>query len=314
MNEAQALSKMVAPGQQRPGIWREGVLQIWVTRLCDKSCFGCTQGSNLSGKMRTMPLDQFEDAVKSLNGYFGVVGLFGGNPAVLKNFEDYCDILKRYVPFSQRGIWCNNPMGKASIMRECFNPDVSNLNVHLEQAAYDEFKRDWPESKPFGLHEDSRHSPVFVAMQDVIEDEAERWELIGNCDINRTWSALIGTFRGELRAWFCEIAGSQSMLHQDEPEYPDTGIAVVPDWWRRPMQDFAEQVRYHCHACGVPMRGYGSLAQVSDDQGTEFVSATHLSVYKPKRSKRQVELVTDRKQLAEQSLASMVDYIGNSQR
>lgn len=312
MTEAEALAQMIAPGQRRPGMWLDGTIQIWVTRACDKSCFGCTQGSNLGGKMRTMPLDLFEQAIISLKDYWGVVGIFGGNPATIKDFEKYCDIIKLHIPYTQRGIWCNNPLGKGMLMRDCFNPDYSNLNVHMDGAAYDEFKRDWPESKPFGLNEDSRHSPVFVAMKDVIADESERWELIANCDINRRWSSLIGMFRGELRAWFCEIAGSQSMLHQDEPDYPDTGVTVEPGWWRRPMADYAHQARKHCHECSVPLRGRGELACASEVDGKEFVSATHLSIYKPKRPRRQVVVVTDRKQIEEQSLKLATDYVGNS--
>lgn len=258
-----------------------------------------------------MPLDQFEQALLSLKGYHGVIGLFGGNPAILPNFAEYCALIRRHVPYSQRGLWCNNPLGKGAIMRDTFNPAVSNLNVHQDQAAYDEFLRDWPESRPFGLDSDSRHSPVFVSMRDVIADESERWDLISRCDINRTWSALIGTFHGQLRAWFCEIAGSQSMLHQDDPDYPDTGVAVVPGWWQRPMADFAHQVRQHCHACGVPMRGWGELANAPEQSGLEFVSAEHLAIYRPKRRDRQVITITARQQLPEQALGTMVDYIGN---
>jgi len=36
-------------------------------------------------------------------------------------------------------------------------------------------------------------------MQDVIADEAERWDLIARCDINRHWSALVGVVPGNLR-------------------------------------------------------------------------------------------------------------------
>lgn len=314
MNEQEALSKMVAPGDRRPGIWGEGVLQIWVTRACDKSCFGCTQGSNLGGKVRTMPLDLFEQAVVSVKDYFGIVGLFGGNPATLKDFAQYCDILKLHIPYSRRGIWCNHPKGNGMLMRDCFNPQYSNLNVHLDREAYEEFRRDWPESQPFGLESDSRHSPVFVAMRDVIPDESERWRLIADCDINRRWSALIGMFRGQLRAWFCEIAGSQAMLHQDEPDYPDTGVPVEPGWWRRPMADYVPQVRKHCHECGVPMRGRGELAQADELAGKEFVSATHLAIYKPKRRGRQVVVVNDREQVKEQTLSLSTDYVGNAAR
>lgn len=327
MNEQQALARMTAPGTKRPGKFRQGVIQIWTTRACDKSCFGCTQGSNLAGKPGMITPAQFEEAVKSLVGYFGVVGIFGGNPATHPQFETLCLILAKYIPKEKRGLWCNNPLGKGRIMREVFNPSVSNLNVHLDQKAYDEFKRDWPECHPVGLKQDSRHSPPYVAIKDVIADESLRWSMISDCDINKHWSAMIGIFRGQLRAWFCEIAGAQSMLHQGNPDYPDTGMPVNPDttgpivyqgktyesWWQLPMTAFAHQVRKHCHDCGVPLRGYGELAQAPDDQGKEQTSKTHEDIYIPKRKGRRVELAVVRSDLGP-PLRSMVDYLGNSQR
>lgn len=311
MNEQEAIAKMVAPGARRPGKWRQGVIQIWVTRACDKSCFNCTQFSNLRGNPGMMNPEQFEQACLSLKGYFGVVGMFGGNPAIHPRFEQLCDIMQEHVPFEQRGLWSNNPLGHGKKMRETFNPQYSNLNVHLDQQAYVEFKRDWPECHPVGLHKDSRHAPAGgLAMMDVIDDESERWDLISDCDINKHWSAMICVFRGELRALFCEIAGAMSMLHQYDPDWPDLGVPVVPGWWEKPLADFADQVRYHCHRCGVPLDGYGELAQAR--QGKEQTTLTHADLYKPKTPGRLVELVTDRKQVKEKGVESFVDYIGNS--
>jgi hypothetical protein len=371
MNEQQALSLMIAPGTRRPGKYREGVIQIWTTRACDKSCFGCTQGSNLAGKPGLISVEQFRQACKSLKGYFGVVGMFGGNPATHPQFEDLCAVMREEVPFGQRGLWSNNPMSfrNAVIMRNTFNPRVSNLNVHLDEVAYSLFKEGWPESIVVGLHEDSRHSPPYVAMKDVLKkpcpncdgtgkvdygeegsfpcatcnstgqiyDEEKAWELISGCDINKHWSAMIGVFRGELQAWFCEIAGAQAMLHQGEEDYPDTGISLMfervagPDypWWKLGMVDFAEQVRKHCHECGIPLRGHGELAQadkinteyggtlsagmVEPSDAKEQVSATHQAVYKPKRKGRRVELVTVEEQLGP-PLQRVTDYLGNARR
>ena len=312
MNEQQALRKMISPGMKRKAAWRGGIVQIHITRACDKACFGCTQGSNLGGKTGMIPLDLFEQAVVSLKDYFGVVGIFGGNPALHPKFGELCEILRSHIPKVRCGLWCNHPKGHGSVMRQTFNPAVSNLNVHLDQEAYSEFKRDWPESGPFGLYEDSRHSPVYVAMKDVIEDESERWDLISKCDVNQQWSSMIGMFRGELRAWFCEIAGAQSILHQNHPDYPDTGVEVTSDWWKKSMTDFAGQVRKHCHDCGVPLRGYGSLAQ--DEAGVEQVSATHMEVYQLKRPGRALQLVEDRSEVSEQSLKSFVSYLQNSEK
>lgn len=319
MTETEALKRMIAPGIKRPGKYRQGVIQVWVTRACDKACYGCTQGSNLAGRPEMITPDQYEAALQSLAGYWGVVGMFGGNPATHPNFEGLCELLCKYVPFEQRGLWCNSPMGKGKIMRKVFNPAVSNLNVHLDAKAYAEFKRDWPECSPVGLQQDSRHSPPFVAMKDLEElTEGERWALIADCDINKHWSALIGVFRGEVRAWFCEVAGAQAMLHQHEPDYPDTGVSLMfervmgPDmpWWKLGMIDFQEQVRKHCHECGVPLRGHGELAQAR--AGKEQTSVTHAAIYQPKRDRR-VELVVRREQLGE-PVGRVIDYLKNGVR
>lgn len=298
---------MKSPADRRPGIWRGGVLQIMVTRACDLSCNSCTQGSHLAGKPVVMTPQQFEVAVKSLcavnsiggkliaPAYFGVIGIFGGNPCVSPYFPELCEILKRYIPFDQRGLWSNNLNGHGVLCRKTFNPDVSNLNVHMNKEAYDEIRRDWPMANPKGL-EDSRHSPPFVAMQDM-EDmtDDERWNLIGNCDVNQRWSALIGVFRGELRGYFCELAGSQAMLHEAEQDYPDLGVPIEPGWWNHPISKFDSQVRYHCFACGHPLRGRGDFARTGT---VEQVSKTHQSIYKLKKPLgKKVQIITKRSQL-----------------
>ena len=288
---------MKSPRDKRD-VYMRGVLQIHLTRVCDLACTNCTQGSQLSGKMGYMTTDQFRTACESLVGYFGIVGIFGGNPVLAPNFEEICEVMRELIPFEHRGIWTNALHGKGKIARETFCPWHSNLNVHCSEEAYDEMLRDWPESRPFvkGLEEDSRHSPPFVAMQDM-EDmtDAERWSLIGNCDVNQRWSALIGIFRGELRGYFCELAAAQAMLHQYEPDYPDLGHAVVPGWWNKGIESFEAQIRYHCFACGHPLRGVGDFATTGK---TEQVSKTHANVYKLKRpAGKTVQLITRRDQL-----------------
>lgn len=290
-------STMLSPRDPRPG-WT--VLQIHVTRACDQACIGCTQGSQLAGKPVVMTPEQFEEALRSLmigkRWYFGTVGVFGGNPCVHPEFEKLCHLMQRWVPREQRGLWSNNLMGYGKLCRETFNPERSNLNVHLNEAAYWEIRRDWPEAHPKGLEDDSRHSPPYVAMQDM-EDmtDEQRWNLIGDCDVNQRWSALIGVFRGELRGYFCELAGAQAMLHEAEPSYPDLGHRITPGWWDKPMESFQAQVRYHCFACGHPLRGHGDWAT---NGTTEQVSKTHANIFKLKKPKgKTIQLVTKRSEL-----------------
>lgn len=310
MIREEAISKMIAPGQRRKGKWRDGVIQIHITRACDRACYSCTQASNLLLKPDFITLENFEIAVKSLVGYFGVVGMFGGNPALHPDFPELCNILAKYIPREQRGLWCNNPMKHGKLMSTIFNPKHSNLNVHQSQEAYNAFKRDWPECKPCGLNEDSRHSPVYASMIDMDVPESQRWELISKCDINHHWSAMIGQFRGQPRAWFCEIAGGQAMLMQNDPEYPDTGIYPDQGWYRKPLIDFANQIDQHCHNCAVPLKGRGQLANSTTDK--EQTTKYYLPVFKPKHN-REVEVVESADQLGT-PLGLMTDYIGNSKK
>jgi hypothetical protein len=205
-----------------------------------------------------MTPDQARVAFDSLQGYFGVIALFGGNPCISPHFEEICKIMRGAVPWNRRGLWSNHPLGKGKICRQTFNPAVSNLNVHESQEAYNEFAGDWPESKPYlkGLDCDSAHRPPFVELNQMIPDEAERWRLIRDCKINAEWSAMIGIFRGQLRGWFCEIAGAQSMLHQYDSEICEKcgGKGTTTAQYH---PEGVEPVEYPCWDCAPTGGFYG---------------------------------------------------------
>jgi len=301
-----ANSRMKAPGDER-NTWGHGIIQIMITRACDLACINCTQGSNLAGKPMIMSLPQFEEAVRSLKDYYGIVGIFGGNPCMHPKFADICNVLAEHIPYHRRGLWSNNLNGHGKLCRATFNPEVSNLNVHTSFEAYSEMLRDWPECHPKGVH-DSRHSPVFVAMKDLDIPFSEMWELIQNCDINQLWSAMIGVFRGELRAWFCEVAGAQSMLHENEPSYPDTGLKVTEHWWKLPIASFTNQVMKHCFECSVPLKGMGDLAI---NGHVEQVSKTHEKIFHLKRANtRLIQVITRRDELGGE-VEHATNYIEN---
>lgn len=290
MEAAEALAQMVIPSQRRKGVWLDGICQVMITRACNLSCVHCSAGSDLGGKPMMMTVEQFRQACISLESYFGVVGVFGGNPAIHPQFDKICEVMRGVIPFPRRGLWCNALLGKGAHARVTFNPKVSNLNVHMDREAYEEFRATWPESTPYlkGLDRDSVHSSPWVSMTDLGIPEEKRWEHISKCDINRWWSSLIGVWRGELRMWFCEIAAHQAMLNEGNPDYPDTGLPVTPDTWRRPMADWEHQVRAHCHDCGIPLRRPGRPALGSDP--IEF-SETHRAIARPKVRDRQVSFV-----------------------
>jgi hypothetical protein len=211
-------------------------------------------------------------------------------------------------------------------MRSTFNPIHSNLNVHLDREAYNEFVIGWPEARhevkgldpswaeskgrPNHIVGDARHAPPYVSMSDLGIPEGERHKLISQCDVNQNWSAMICVVNGELRGFFCEIAGAMAMLHQSNPAWQDLGVKITPGWWKKGMDEFRDQVRWYCHRCGIPMKGHGELAIGGT---TEQVSETHRDIYRTKSPLRKVELVTLREQLKE-PLERATDYIQNGSK
>jgi len=284
------------------------IMQIWVTRSCDKACFNCTQGSNLVGKPYRISPEQFETACKSLKGYPGVIAMFGGNPCIHPNFEALCEIARKEIPYRQRGIWTNNLLGKGGVCRSTFYPGSCNFNVHMDSKAAKEFEKTWPETrgKIKGLNNDCGHSPVFVSMKD-LEDlsESSMWEAISRCDINKKWSPMIGVFRNKLRGWFCEVAGSQSIQCQEIQNYPDTGVAIKPNWWKLGLESYGDQILQHCPNCAVPLRGRGQLAV----GGTYQQSSKAYEHCRPRKGK--VEVIENLVQLKCDTVKSFTAYSSN---
>lgn len=326
MDEATCLSKMVAPRDTRHGIWRGGIVQCFITRNCNLRCANCSQMSQLSaqnGRFLMTP-DTAELIFRSLKDANFVVGIFGGAPPLNKFFSEICEVMCKWIPFERRGLWTNNLFGKGDVCRKTFCPHVSNLNLHMDVQAEKEFRETWPESIPVlkGMDQDSRHGPPYVAAQDLDRipnadysgttenTEANRLDLISQCHINRWWSSLACSIDGKVFGFFCEIAAAMAMHHVDEPEW-NIGIPIdgTDSWWNNGMDHYKDQVRKYCHACGVPLKGYGDLAVGGK---SEQVSPTHAKNYTPKDRARPIELVTRLEQLGDKHLPRFTDYIQNS--
>lgn len=254
MNKVSIPSTMKAPGDYRPGIWRGRVLQVKVINSCDLDCQNCSVAVGIAKKLKRqfrMTPDQFREALRSLRGFPGVIGMFGGNPCIHPEFEELCRIFREEVPNQdQRGLWSNRLFGHGAVCRETFGP-YCNLNVHGSREAWDEIRRDWPEARPIpaGLSEPSTHGPIFGSMRDLDITDNQMWELIGKCYVNQTWSAEITVVDGQLLGYFCEIAATMAELENDSSE----GTAIVPGWWSYGMPAFADQVRKYCTRCLIPM-------------------------------------------------------------
>lgn len=282
------------------------VIQIIVTNRCDVfHCSNCTQMLVHQAEPFHMTPGNFRAACESLRGWpehrwegrerFGpswanhpnVVGVFGGNPCVHPQFEELCAIIAEVFPDPRsRGLWTNNALGHQGLIKRTFG--YFNVNVHGNPRAAAVLRGAGVPVIPGSIHGASWHSPTLVAIRDMIgrpggpRNEQEMWEAIEGCDINQKWSGAITQRRGELRAYFCEVAASFENMYD-----ADSGLAVTAGWWRRPIADYARQIGLDpenpgagwCPRCGIPLKlqGHRDVEQ-KDDVSQDHLARAELSL------------------------------------
>ena len=238
-----AISKMRSPFDMN-------IICIDVTNKCDLACSNCTRLLENQEAFWDMSPENFRLALRSLEGFPGVIAMIGGNPAMHKNFKELCQIFVEEVPNKhQRGLWTNNIFKYADLAKETYG--TLNLNPHGVERGIKSLEK----LKDYSYYHEnhSHHSPLLTALKDIF-DEAEMWDRISRCDINQNWSASLIENKGKLRAYFCEVAASFDIARGE-----DHGIEPVPGWWRRHVSEFQDQIEKFCPGCGVPARLKGHM-------------------------------------------------------
>jgi organic radical activating enzyme len=235
------------------------VICIDITNKCDLGCSNCTRLLENQQQFWEMTSDNFRLAVRSLEGYPGIIAVIGGNPAMHRHFKEICQIFVEEVPNKQqRGLWTNNVFKHTDLVKETFG--VFNLNPHGNARGIKSLE---PLKSIGWYHEGySKHSPILTAVKDLF-DEQEMWDRIAQCDVNQKWSASIVQNNGQLRAYFCEVAASFDLARGT-----DNGIEAAPGWWRRNVNDFEHQIHHFCPGCGVPARLQGHMDHEETDTFT----------------------------------------------
>ena len=238
-----ALRKLRSP-------YEMSIICIDITNKCDLACSNCTRLLENQESFWEMTPENFRLALRSLEGFPGIIAVIGGNPAMHRAFPALCEIFVEEVPNKdQRGLWTNNIFKHAELAKETFG--VFNLNPHGVARGIQSLSG----LKSLGWYHEghSSHAPLLTAGKDLF-DEEEMWERISQCDVNHEWSASIVQNRGKLRAYFCEVAASFDLARGT-----DHGIEPVPGWWRRNVREFEDQVAHFCPGCGVPAKLKGHM-------------------------------------------------------
>ena len=276
-----AIGKMRSPENMH-------IICIDVTNKCDLACSNCTRLLKNQDSLWEMTPENFRLALRSLKDFKGIIAMIGGNPCVHTEFEKLCEIFREEISNQhQRGLWTNNYFKHREVIEKTFGG--LNLNPHNEERANEKLKdlhnvminqRGFNGGYYVG---NSRHAPLLTAVKDLYP-EKEMWEKISGCDVNREWSASIVQNKGNLRAYFCEVAASFDLARGT-----DNGHPVVEGWWKRPIREFEGQIKHFCTGCGVPARLRGSMDNEQIDTYTK--SNSDLALKSAQNKGRKIKLL-----------------------
>jgi capsular polysaccharide biosynthesis protein/organic radical activating enzyme len=274
-----AIAKMRSPFEM-------AIICIDITNKCDLACSNCTRLLENQDELWEMTPDNFRTALRSLKDYPGIIAMIGGNPAMHRHYEELCQIFAQEVPNrSQRGLWTNNLFRHEKISKQVFG--VFNLNPHGEERGIKSLKELTllTDQKVWYHEQNSDHSPLLTAAKDFF-DKDEMWIRISECDINQQWSATIIQNKGNLRAYFCEVAASFDLARGE-----DHGIELFPGWWRKNIHEFRDQIERFCPGCGVPARLKGHMDYEQVD--TYSPSNADIALKSLQKNRKIVELEQD---------------------
>lgn len=205
------------------------VIQIEITNRCYLECRHCTRHVGHHAEPFEMTVDEVRNAILSLDGWGGRIGLMGGEPAMHPQFAEICQLFQELIPDRRR--------------REYWTAGY-RWGRHKETvlATFDLDRINYNDHRAF----DGKHAPLLVAIDEVVDDPDLRALMIENCPYQSRWSASI-TPKG---AFFCEIAASLSHLFDGPKGWP-----VEPGWWKRTVADYGEQISEYCGKCSgaIPM-------------------------------------------------------------
>lgn len=231
-------------------------IQIDVTNACTRQCSNCTRFVGHKTPFLMTPKD-FYNATMALKDFPSdsppsphvsvtnkVVGMLGGEPLLHPDFEELCEIMADVIPEKKhRGLWTG-----LNWQRTRYAGEIEATFGYINNNKHDG---------------EVRHSPILVAIDDVVQDENERRRLIEDCWLQRMWSGSI-TPKG---FFHCEVAAAFDELF-DGPG----GLPIEPGCWQRPLSDFQDQIDRWCHRCGIPLNLKGRI----DSENRDDISSTNL--------------------------------------
>lgn len=227
------------------------VIQIEITNACPKRCSNCTRFCGHHTKPSFMDFETFKQAVDSMKGFKGVVGIMGGEPTIHPEFDKFVRYYRDNIGYDDFSTACYEPTSNFvnHILANAFDVDHSNqrgLWTSVNSKYYEHFEQ-IQDTFGFQLVNDhsnpSMHETLMVTRKELGIPDDEWVQLRDKCWIQNLWSASItpkGTF-------FCEVAASLDTLFNGPG-----GWKIEPGWWKRKPEDFTDQLHW-CELCSAAL-------------------------------------------------------------
>jgi hypothetical protein len=258
-------------------------IQIDITNACFNSCSNCTRFCGNHSKTFNMSWTQFRKACESLYDFPGMIGIIGGEPTLHPEFDRFINYYSQVFPKRTKAADdVNSPIGDIMAHRNTFwnNPDLCRRGLWTSfgpgYKKHYELIRDVFEYQCVNDHKNAgQHQANMISRKELGIPDDEFFKLRDACWLQNNWSATI-TPKG---AFFCEVAGAMDMLLDGPGGWP-----VEYGWWRRPVEEFGNQLNW-CELCGhclaVPYN----------------ISNTNTDIVSPEWDKRLAELGSKKKRI-----------------
>lgn len=175
-----------------------------------------------------MDLESIKRGLLSLKGFPQKIGIIGGEPTLHPEFKRICKLIQKLIQPWKIDLFTTG--GKRYEKYKGLIQDTFGFVAYNEHS-----------EKQVSI---CLHQPITVAIQDVIDDEDLKNELIDKCWVQERWCPTIN-HKG---AFFCEVAAAIDNL-LDGPG----GWKPEDYWWNKDPIDFKEQIDRYCGHCGMPI-------------------------------------------------------------
>jgi len=240
------------------------IIQIEITNACPKRCSNCTRFCGHHKEPFFMDFETFKQAVDSMKGFKGIIGIMGGEPTIHPEFEKFVRYYRDNIGYDDHSTACYEPTSNFinHILANAYHTSYSNqrgLWTSVGPKYYEHFEliQDTFGYQLVNDHSNESMHTTLMATRKELGIPDEKWiKLRDNCWVQNLWSASI-TPKG---AFFCEVAAAM-----DATLNGPGGWKVEPGWWKRKPMDFADQLHW-CELCSaaLPMPARDARGEVDD--------------------------------------------------